>query len=84
MVVMDERDKRPFSMARRRMKKGLSSCILALLKSTLRESSHGPHPQRSSNRGRYSHGEAWLRDDEERPMILIAGGPGSLMPARFC
>ncbi len=24
----------------------------------------------------YSHGEAWLRDDEERPMILIAGGTG--------
>ncbi len=22
------------------------------------------------------HGEAWLRDDEERPMILIAGGTG--------
>ncbi len=41
MVVMDERDKRPFSMSatnvrsqwlRRQMKKGLSSCILALLK----------------------------------------------------
>ncbi len=22
------------------------------------------------------HGEAWLRDDEDRPLILIAGGTG--------
>lgn len=34
MVVMDERDKRPFSMASTPDEKGLSSCILALLKST--------------------------------------------------
>jgi len=56
MVVMDERDKRPFSLASTPME----SRILKDREITVD----------------IPHGEAWLREDTDRPIILIAGGTG--------
>jgi aquacobalamin reductase/NAD(P)H-flavin reductase len=30
------------------------------------------------------HGEAWLRDEDDRPLVLIAGGTASPTYAPFC
>ena len=73
MVVMDERDKRPFSMASTPSEQEfielhigaseLNLYAMAVMDRILKER-------------QMPHGEAWLRDDEERPLILIAGGTG--------
>jgi len=77
MVVMDERDKRPFSMASTpdqhdyiELHIGASELNLyamAVMDRILKEREIIID---------IPHGEAWLRDDEERPMVLIAGGTG--------
>lgn len=77
MVVMDERDKRPFSMASTpdqhdyiELHIGASELNLyamAVMDRILKEREIVID---------IPHGEAWLRDDEERPMVLIAGGTG--------
>ena len=77
MVVMDERDKRPFSMASTpdqhdyiELHIGASELNLyamAVMDRILKEREIVID---------IPHGDAWLRDDEERPMVLIAGGTG--------
>jgi len=77
MVVMDERDKRPFSIASTPSEKefielhiGASEinlyamAVMERILATKEVVIDIPH------------GEAWLRDDEDRPLILIAGGTG--------
>ncbi len=77
MVVMDERDKRPFSMASTPDEKGfielhigaseLNLYAMAVMDRILKDREIVVD---------IPHGDAWLRDDEERPLILIAGGTG--------
>ena len=77
MVVMDERDKRPFSMASTpsdhefiELHIGASEINLyamAVMDRILKEKEIVVD---------IPHGDAWLRDDEDRPLILIAGGTG--------
>ncbi|NYO27912.1 NAD(P)H-flavin reductase, partial [Salmonella enterica subsp. enterica serovar Typhimurium] len=74
MVVMDERDKRPFSMASTPDEKGfielhigaseLNLYAMAVMDRILKDREIVVD---------IPHGDAWLRDDEERPLILIAG-----------
>ncbi|WP_038906735.1 NAD(P)H-flavin reductase [Dickeya oryzae] len=77
MVVMDERDKRPFSMASTPIEQesielhiGASEMNLyamAVMDRILKEKSLVVD---------IPHGDAWLREDNDRPLILIAGGTG--------
>lgn len=77
MVVMDERDKRPFSMASTpdqhdyiELHIGASELNLyamAVMDRILKDREIVID---------IPHGDAWLREDSERPMILIAGGTG--------
>ncbi|AUQ23758.1 NAD(P)H-flavin reductase [Dickeya zeae] len=77
MVVMDERDKRPFSMASTPIEQesielhiGASEMNLyamAVMERILKEKSLVVD---------IPHGDAWLREDSDRPLILIAGGTG--------
>ena len=77
MVVMDERDKRPFSMASTPSEQEfielhigaseLNLYAMAVMDRILKERQIEVD---------MPHGEAWQRDDEERPLILIAGGTG--------
>ncbi|MEA1062612.1 NAD(P)H-flavin reductase [Erwinia sp. HR93] len=78
MVVMDERDKRPFSMASTPFESKhielhigaseLNLYAMAVMDRVL---------QQNEILVDMPHGEAWLReDDETRPLILIAGGTG--------
>lgn len=77
MVVMDERDKRPFSLASTPMEttfielhigaSELNLYAMAVMDRILKEREITVEvPQ----------GEAWLRDDTDRPIVLIAGGTG--------
>lgn len=85
MVVMDERDKRPFSMASTPAEQEfielhigaseLNLYAMAVMDRILKE-----HEIQVD----IPHGEAWLREDEDRPLILIAGGTGFPMYVPFC
>lgn len=77
MVVMDDRDKRPFSMASTPDEHGfielhigaseLNLYAMAVMERILKEREVVVD---------IPHGEAWLRDDNQRPLVLIAGGTG--------
>ena len=77
MVVMDERDKRPFSIASVPSEtqflelhigaSELNLYAMAVMDRILKQ----PTIEIDS-----PHGEAWLREDSERPLRLIAGGTG--------
>lgn len=77
MVVMAERDKRPFSMASTPDEHGyielhigaseMNLYAMAVMDKILKESQLVVD---------IPYGEAWLRDDSQRPLILIAGGTG--------
>ncbi|MBK5074262.1 NAD(P)H-flavin reductase [Budviciaceae bacterium CWB-B4] len=77
MVVMDERDKRPFSMASTPMESEsielhigaseLNLYAMAVMDRLLKEETISVD---------IPHGEAWLRTDSQRPILLIAGGTG--------
>lgn len=77
MVVMDERDKRPFSMASTPDEQGfielhigaseLNLYAMAVMDRILKDREIVID---------IPHGDAWLRDEEDRPLILIAGGTG--------
>ncbi|WP_192459323.1 NAD(P)H-flavin reductase [Musicola keenii] len=77
MVVMDERDKRPFSIASTPMEQNfielhigaseMNLYAMAVMDRILKEQSLIVD---------LPHGEAWLREDSDRPLILIAGGTG--------
>ncbi|MTH47630.1 NAD(P)H-flavin reductase [Intestinirhabdus alba] len=78
MVVMDERDKRPFSMAstpdeKRFIELHIGASEINLYAMAVMDRILLDH-QISVD---IPHGEAWLRDDNEaRPLLLIAGGTG--------
>jgi 2-polyprenylphenol hydroxylase and related flavodoxin oxidoreductases len=77
MVVMDERDKRPFSMASTPdqhdyIELHIGASELNLYAMAVMERI----PNDREIVIDIPHGDAWLRDDEERPMVLIAGGTG--------
>lgn len=77
MVVMDERDKRPFSIASTPDEKSfielhigtseLNPYAMAVMERIVKESEIVID---------IPHGEAWLRDDEQRPLLLVVGGTG--------
>lgn len=77
MVVMDERDKRPFSLASTPAQRDsielhigaseLNLYAMAVMDRILKERVITVD---------IPHGEAWLREDSDRPLILIAGGTG--------
>jgi len=77
MVVMDERDKRPFSMASVPSEKNyielhigaseLNLYAMAVMDRILQEKSITVD---------MPHGNAWLREEADRPLVLIAGGTG--------
>ncbi|WP_279051691.1 NAD(P)H-flavin reductase [Cedecea davisae] len=77
MVVMDERDKRPFSMASTPSEhefielhigaSELNLYAMAVMERILKQQEILVD---------MPHGDAWLREDESRPLILIAGGTG--------
>jgi aquacobalamin reductase/NAD(P)H-flavin reductase len=77
MVVMDERDKRPFSMASTPAQKDfielhigaseINLYAMAVMDRILKEKSITVD---------IPHGDAWLREDSQRPLVLIAGGTG--------
>ncbi|WP_312559844.1 NAD(P)H-flavin reductase [Atlantibacter hermannii] len=77
MVVMDERDKRPFSMASTPDEQGfielhigaseLNLYAMAVMDRILKDREVVID---------IPHGDAWLRDEDDRPLILIAGGTG--------
>ena len=77
MVVMDERDKRPFSLASTPMEKEIIELHIGA-------SELNPYAMAVMERIQEQrqitvdipHGEAWLREDSDRPLILIAGGTG--------
>jgi len=77
MVVMDERDKRPFSLASTPAQHNvielhlgaseLNLYAMAVMDRILKEQAITVD---------IPHGDAWLREDGERPLVLIAGGTG--------
>lgn len=77
MVVMDERDKRPFSMASTPAENPmielhigaseLNLYAMAVMDRILKEQSITVD---------IPHGDAWLREEGNRPLVLIAGGTG--------
>ncbi|PLK58503.1 NAD(P)H-flavin reductase [Candidatus Palibaumannia cicadellinicola] len=77
MIVIDERDKLPFSLASTpretrflELHIGASErhlCAMAVMDRILKD---------REIRVEIPQGEAWLRDDTERPIVLIAGGTG--------
>lgn len=84
MVVMDERDKRPFSLASTPAENNvielhigaseLNLYAMAVMDRILKEQAITVD---------IPHGDAWLREDGERPLVLIAGGPDSPTSVRF-
>lgn len=77
MVVMDEHDKRPFSLAstpdeRQFIELHIGASELNLYAMAVMDRILEQREVVVD----IPHGEAWLRDGEQRPMILIAGGTG--------
>jgi len=77
MVVMDERDKRPFSIASVPSEKNylelhigaseMNLYAMAVMDRILKEQTIDVD---------LPHGDAWLREEGDRPLVLIAGGTG--------
>lgn len=77
MVVMDERDRRPFSIASTPVETNyielhigaseLNLYAMAVMDRLLKEETISVD---------IPHGDAWLRQDSDRPILLIAGGTG--------
>jgi aquacobalamin reductase/NAD(P)H-flavin reductase len=84
MVVMDERDKRPFSLASTPSQHDfielhigaseLNLYAMAVMDRILKDREIVVD---------LPHGDAWLRDDEERPLVLIAGRNRFLLRAFY-
>ncbi len=77
MVVMDERDKRPFSLASTPMEKEIielhiGASDLNLYAMAVMYRIHGDRQIAVD----IPHGDAWLREESTRPIVLIAGGTG--------
>jgi len=77
MVVMDERDKRPFSLASTPMEKDIIELHIGASELNLYAMAVMERIQQQREiTVDIPHGDAWLRDEGERPLILIAGGTG--------
>ncbi|GLW39789.1 NAD(P)H-flavin reductase [Pectobacterium actinidiae] len=77
MVVMGDRDKRPFSLASTPMDKNfielhIGASELNLYAMAVMERIH----KEKTLTVDIPHGEAWLREESTRPLVLIAGGTG--------
>ncbi|MFG1175743.1 NAD(P)H-flavin reductase [Erwiniaceae bacterium CAU 1747] len=77
MVVMDERDKRPFSLASTPMEKDIIELHIGASELNLYAMAVMERIQQQRQiTVDIPHGEAWLREEGERPLVLIAGGTG--------
>ncbi len=77
MVVMDERDKRPFSLASTPMEKDIIELHIGASELNLYAMAVMERIQQQREIAvDIPHGEAWLREEGHRPMMLIAGGTG--------
>ena len=77
MVVMDERDKRPFSLASTPMEKDIIELHIGASELNLYAMAVMERIQQQRKiEVDIPHGDAWLREDSLRPMLLIAGGTG--------
>ncbi|AUX74151.1 NAD(P)H-flavin reductase [Erwinia pyrifoliae] len=77
MVVMDENDKRPFSLASTPMEKDIIELHIGASELNLYAMAvmERIHQQRQITVD-IPHGDAWLREEGDRPLLLIAGGTG--------
>lgn len=77
MVVMDERDKRPFSLASTPMETSFIELHIRASEFNLYTMAVMEHILKDREvMVDIPQGEAWLRDDTDRPIVLIAGGTG--------
>lgn len=77
MVVMDERDKRPFSLASTPMETSFIELHIRASEFNLYAMAVMEHILKDREvTVDLPQGEAWLRDDTYRPIVLIAGGTG--------
>jgi len=77
MVVMDERDKRPFSLASTPMEKDIIELHIGASELNLYAMAVMERIQQQRQiTVDIPHGEAWLREEGDRPLVLIAGGTG--------
>ncbi|MBT0727599.1 NAD(P)H-flavin reductase [Rosenbergiella australiborealis] len=77
MVVMDEQDKRPFSVASTPMEKDIIELHIGASDMNLYAMAvMDKIRQQKTIQVDMPHGHAWLREGGERPIILIAGGTG--------
>lgn len=77
MVVMDERDKRPFSLASTPMEKDIIELHIGASELNLYAMAVMERIQQQRQiTVDIPHGDAWLREEGDRPLVLIAGGTG--------
>lgn len=77
MVVMDERDKRPFSIASTPSEKEFIELHIGASELNLYAMAVMDRIfQRQDIQVELPYGEAWLRQESQRPLLLIAGGTG--------
>lgn len=77
MVVMDERDKRPFSLASTPMEKDIIELHIGASELNLYAMAVMERIQQQREiTVDIPHGDAWLREENDRPLVLIAGGTG--------
>ncbi|WP_067709811.1 NAD(P)H-flavin reductase [Erwinia sp. ErVv1] len=77
MVVMDERDKRPFSLASTPMEKDIIELHIGASELNLYAMAVMERIQEQRKiTVDIPHGDAWLREEGDRPLVLIAGGTG--------
>lgn len=77
MVVMDENDKRPFSLASMPGQQNLMELHIGVSDMNLYAMAVMEKiRQQRSIKVDMPHGEAWLREESQRPLLLIAGGTG--------
>lgn len=77
MVVMDEQDKRPFSLASTPMEKDIVELHIGASDMNLYAMAvmEKIREQKTIDID-MPHGEAWFREESQRPIILVAGGTG--------
>ncbi|ADP11110.1 FMN reductase [Erwinia sp. Ejp617] len=77
MVVMDENDKRPFSLASTPMEKDIIELHIGASELNLYAMAVMERIQQQRQiTVDIPHGDAWLREEGDRPLLLIAGGTG--------
>ncbi|CCP01328.1 NAD(P)H-flavin reductase [Erwinia amylovora Ea644] len=77
MVVMDENDKRPFSLASTPMEKDIIELHIGASELNLYAMAVMERIQQQRQiTVDIPHGDAWFREEGDRPLLLIAGGTG--------